>query len=253
MDDITQPTRRPVYGAWATLGFGLVCGMVLAVTQIASIIAVVVVRYGSGALSDTDFLVERIPKDGAILGVTLSAGAIVGIVLVLLIIKGRRGPSIAEYLALAPISKRTIVATIAIAAGVYFASDALTLLLNRPIVPQFMVDVYKTRTWTALFWLSLVVAAPAVEEVYFRGFLFVGLSRSRLGVVGAIFLTSLGWSLLHTQYGWYEIATIFVEGIVLGILRVKTRSLWSPLIMHMFANLIATIEVAVKVGGATTW
>jgi membrane protease YdiL (CAAX protease family) len=248
MDDVSPPIRRPVYDAWATIGWGLVCGLVLLATQVVAIVAVVVTRYDSEELKDVDRLAETIPKDGAILGVSLIAAAIVGIVLVLIIIKARRGPSIAEYLALVPLSRRALTVTIIVAAGVYAASDSLTLLLGRPIVPQFMVDAYETRAWTAVLWVAMVVAAPAVEEVFFRGFLFAGLSQSRLGNTGAVVLTAIGWSLMHTQYGSYEIATIFVGGIVLGILRVKTGSLWSPLIMHMLGNLVATTEVAVYVG-----
>jgi len=70
--------------------------------------------------------------------------------------------------------------------------------------------------------------------------------QSRIGVVGAIGLTAFFWAILHVQYGVYEIATIFLLGIVLGIMRFKTGSLWSPLLMHAFFNLIATLQVALN-------
>lgn len=95
----------------------------------------------------------------------------------------------------------------------------------------------------------MVIFAPIFEEVLFRGFLFEGFRQSKLGPIGAIGLTALGWSLLHIQYGFYGIATIFVLGIVLGIVRIKTDSLWSPLIMHAFNNLVAMILVALSVSG----
>lgn len=58
---------------------------------------------------------------------------------------------------------------------------------------------------------------------------------------------SLLWSLLHTQYDLYEIAMIFAHGIVLGIARIRTDSLWSPLLLHSLGNLIATVEVAINI------
>ena len=93
----------------------------------------------------------------------------------------------------------------------------------------------------------MVIFAPIFEEVFFRGFLFVGLRQSRVGVVGTIGLTALIWTLMHVQYSVYEMSTIFVLGIVLGIGRFKTDSLWSALLMHVFVNLIATLEVSLNV------
>ena len=85
------------------------------------------------------------------------------------------------------------------------------------------------------------------EEILFRGFLFEGFRQSRIGVMGTIGLMAFVWALLHLQYGVYDIATVFVLGLVLGIARFKTDSLWSPLLMHSFVNLIATLEVAINV------
>ena len=85
------------------------------------------------------------------------------------------------------------------------------------------------------------------EETFFRGFLFEGFRHSRIGIAGTIVLTALIWALFHVQYGIYEIVTIFVMGIILGIVRLDTRSLWSTLLMHAFSNLIATLEIAINV------
>jgi len=38
------------------------------------------------------------------------------------------------------------------------------------------------------------------EELFFRGFLFRGLSSSFMGPVGAVLVTSALWALIHTQY-----------------------------------------------------
>ena len=55
------------------------------------------------------------------------------------------------------------------------------------------------------------------------------------------------WSLLHIPYDTYDIAVTFILGIVLGIARVKTDSLWSPLLLHSLVNLIVTVEVAINI------
>ena len=113
-----------------------------------------------------------------------------------------------------------------------------------------MVDIYNTSVWPAFFWVVIIIFAPAFEETFFRGFLFVGFRQSRIGITGTIAVTALIWTLFHIgQYDIYEMATIFVSGIVLGIVRLKTDSLWSPLIIHVFFNLIATLQVALNVNG----
>jgi membrane protease YdiL (CAAX protease family) len=93
-----------------------------------------------------------------------------------------------------------------------------------------------------LLWLSIIVAAPVFEEFFFRGFLIEGLRRGKLGDAGAIVLTSLFWASIHIQYGLYEIGTIFIFGLALGLARIGSRSLWVPVAMHMVANLVATLE-----------
>ena len=76
----------------------------------------------------------------------------------------------------------------------------------------------------------------------FRGFLLEGFRRSRLGPAGAVLLTSLIWTVLHAQYGLYELTHIFLLGIILGAARLSTGSVKVPMALHAVVNLIATIE-----------
>jgi uncharacterized protein len=92
-----------------------------------------------------------------------------------------------------------------------------------------MVHVYETASVAPLLWVALIAAAPLFEEVFFRGFLFEGFQHSKLGPIGTVWLTSLGWTVLHLQYGTYELGTIFVLGILFGVARLKTRSIYHPL------------------------
>src|SRR5690606_13890470 len=60
------------------------------------------------------------------------------------------------------------------------ASDGVTLLLGREVVPQVMRDMYTSADAVVVFWLTLVVAAPLFEELLFRGLLFQALIETRL-------------------------------------------------------------------------
>ncbi len=126
-------------------------------------------------------------------------------------------------------------------------SDTLTHFLNRPIVPPFMIDVYKTARFTPALYVALLLMAPVYEEIFFRGFIFQGIRYSRLGTAGAVILTTLGWSILHLQYDIYGIASIIVFGFLLGIARLKSNSIYVPIAMHSLNNLVATIQAAIFV------
>jgi membrane protease YdiL (CAAX protease family) len=128
--------------------------------------------------------------------------------------------------------------------GLLLLSDVFTTLMGRPIVPDFMVDVYQTAGFVPFLWLALIVAAPLMEEVFFRRFLLAGFSRSKIGAPGAIVLTAALWAAIHSQYDFYGIATIFVFGLFLGYARLKTGSIYTTIILHAVMNLGATIQVA---------
>jgi hypothetical protein len=111
-----------------------------------------------------------------------------------------------------------------------------------------MVQAYKTSFFPPLLWLAFIVASPLYEEIFFRGFLFKGIEHSRAGPAGAVIITSLAWSLLHIQYDFLIIISIFAGGLLLGLARLKTNSIYVPIVMHALQNLMATIVVIIYLG-----
>jgi membrane protease YdiL (CAAX protease family) len=91
---------------------------------------------------------------------------------------------------------------------------------------------------SALRLLAVCVLGPLVEELLFRGIIFSWL-RERLKVGLTISVTALGWSLLHYDYSWWVIAIIFVDGVILGLARWRTGSVFAPAVMHILYNLYA--------------
>lgn len=159
----------------------------------------------------------------------------------------RRGQPIMEYLGLKKPAARAVGNWILILAAFLCCTDLLTWLLGRAIVPEVMIRVYETAGSPLLLYLALLVVAPFSEEVYIRGFLFPGIRYSRLGAVGAILITALVWAGLHVQYDLYGMIIIFGMGVVLGFARLTTRSTSVTILMHAFANMVATSELLVKV------
>jgi membrane protease YdiL (CAAX protease family) len=123
------------------------------------------------------------------------------------------------------------------------AVDGITYTLGREEIPKAVLDLYTTSESPLFFASVLLLAAPVFEEVFARGFMFRGIQASRLGNVGAVVLTSLVWSGIHLQYDWYHLLAVLAAGVLLGIARVRTRSLYTTIAMHSVWNLIATLEV----------
>lgn len=85
--------------------------------------------------------------------------------------------------------------------------------------------------------LLLGVSAGVGEELAMRGAL-----QPRLGLV----LTSLAFAALHVQYSWFGMATIFLLGLLLGVIRNRTNTTVAILVHTLYD--IAAVFTA---GGAT--
>lgn len=240
-----QPPPLPpsrLWGFWASLGLGCVATGVWMLAQ--GLVATIGI-FASMLSSQGGFnpeMLEALGGNGLMLAIATIVGAPVAVGMSWLFAAIRKGGRPAWYLALETISVLELCRWLLYLVGVILLSDLVTLSLQRPLVPEVMVDMYRTCQVKPLFWVALVVAAPIAEESLFRGFMFRGMATSRLGPAGAIVLTSLLWAMLHLQYDWYGIVSVFVLGLVLGLARHRTGSLYAPIAMHGVSNLVATIE-----------
>lgn len=82
----------------------------------------------------------------------------------------------------------------------------------------------------------LVVIAPIMEELIFRGWLY-GKMRKKLGMVASIFLVSLLFGIVHLQ--WNVGVNVFALSVVMCLLREITGTVYSGIILHMLKNGIA--------------
>jgi len=86
--------------------------------------------------------------------------------------------------------------------------------------------------------LAVGVLGPIAEELIFRGWFF-GVLLKRVSPAVTILLTAAGWAALHYAYGVAVLGVILVDGLLLGLARWKTRSVYPPIVMHMLYNLYA--------------
>jgi len=135
-------------------------------------------------------------------------------------------------------------------AGYVLGGFVLSLALQAvahllPIPKDLPIDsFFRTPAEAWVLGILSVTLAPLMEELFFRGFLYPVLARS-LGLPVAVFLTALGFALLHGAqlgFAWGPVLVIFLVGLVLTMVRSKTNSVAAGVLVHMAYN--GTITVA---------
>ncbi|MBI4987910.1 MAG: CPBP family intramembrane metalloprotease [Rhodocyclales bacterium] len=241
-------TPDRTYENWKTLGtvlFGFMTALIFVVLQMATMTFIVVSRKPELTAPQLQDMLLAAQSDGFVISLTTIVTMIVCCAIVAGVIKLKRGSNLADYLAIKSVPTRALIAWLGILIALIAASDLVSLYLGRPLVPSFMTSTYATAQPVWLLWVALVFAAPVFEEIFFRGFLYKGFASGFIGPMGSVILIAGLWAAIHTQYDAYDMGTIFITGVALGLARMRTGSLLVPLAMHATANIVANAEVAI--------
>ncbi len=103
---------------------------------------------------------------------------------------------------------------------------------------QNVTDMVGLGGWAIL---SVVVCAPVLEEILFRGLVFES-CRERFGNGAAVLISALLFGLIHGVP--VQIINAFVVGLIFGYVYLRTGSLLSVILLHMINNGIAYISLA---------
>ncbi len=82
----------------------------------------------------------------------------------------------------------------------------------------------------------IVLWGPFVEEVFFRGFFLAGLIAP-LGAARAAVVSAAIFAVAHVEIG--SMIPLFITGLALAWLYLRTRSIWPPIMAHAAQNLLA--------------
>ena len=88
--------------------------------------------------------------------------------------------------------------------------------------------------------VQVCIIAPVIEEILMRGFVLGGL-KIQHGVIGALLFSSLLFAILH--FNMVQTLSAFVCGIILGLLYIKTNSVFCCIIAHCGYNLISYVAL----------
>jgi membrane protease YdiL (CAAX protease family) len=173
---------------------------------------------------------------------TISAfvSSILSLILIYIFILLSKYP-LKEYLSLNDFSFKSFFLWLFIFASFIGFSEYILYKLNISTIPDFLEKAYKTTEFPLLLFFVIIFVYPIFEEVLFRGFLFKSIENSNLGGIWAVIITSFFWSILHIQYNLIIIIVIFIAGLIFGFSRLKTSSLFVPLVLHILQNFVSSI------------
>lgn len=156
-----------------------------------------------------------------------------------------RNVSPVEHLQLYSFKKRDLLNWLAVLAAFTVILALVSWLVSHES-SEFMSKIWESCDNVFLLILAIVIVAPIFEETLFRGFVFTGIQQSHLGTGAAIVFNSAIWAMIHTQYGAFDLVSIFLLGILFSASRIASGSLLVPIILHGSFNLFAIIEMAIS-------
>ncbi len=243
----TPQASFPRWGLVGTLLWGFIIAIIYLAIQMFTFGLYIGIHHGAVSPEEARQLIPVLQYHGTVIALCTLAALMGCTPLLLGIVKIKKGARLTDHLALKPFNGKIARKWLFILAVFILLSDLFSKLVGQPVVPEFMRTAYITAQPPWLLWLAIILAAPLMEELFFRGFLFSGWCRSPLGPAGTIVVTALLWTLIHVQYDLYYLVIIFILGLGFGLARLESGSALLTIVLHAFCNLVATIETLIVI------
>ena len=194
------------------------------------------ISYAAHFASDGD-----IPDDALYRWSTAIGGLVQYAIILVIVLALARGLAPATLGLRAPASWRSAVGwLVASIVAIWVIGAILNIFLKageeQGLVPDGW-DPDRAAAFAANF-VVVALVAPVVEELTYRGLGFAAV-RDAYGAGAAVVVTAAAFGLAHGLVVALPVLTIF--GLILGWLRLRTESLYPPIILHALFNGIALI------------
>jgi uncharacterized protein len=151
-----------------------------------------------------------------------------------------------------PPARAWVYRAVALGVGLALVNGMLSGLLERWIPKTLPIEQYM-RNPAAAYALAAfgILVAPVVEELFFRGFLYPALARP-LGSALAVALTGALFALIHSSqlaHAWIPLLLLFAVGAILTVVRARTKSVATCVIVHMAYNTTLFTLLYIGTGG----
>ena len=214
-----RPERTP-WGPWASLGLTYIAAVLPSIALAAPMASVSIGRMLKPESTANDLAANTMTQ------VLRVAGPILTVGLLMLFVRGRRGWTIDQYLALEPVRTGTVIwwtlGGMALQQVVLLAFE----LAGHNMFPA-MIPVPYAPPWVLVLYLGcMTLVNMAAEESLIRGFLQRGLENTKLSAVTIAFITAGIWTYMRFP-GSLSIGMYYLGlGVMLSLVRSKTQSLW---------------------------
>jgi len=229
--------------------FGIYLGAQFLVTFVYMFFASISVagKYALGNYDLTDPLVFNQYMDEvtqllleASMPITILTGLLtVGIICLVFLCRKKK---LAKELSFRKISGGTALSAALMGFGFNYVLGLLFLFLPEEWIASYAEA--SDAAFTGEFWIiavAIVIMAPLVEEIVFRGLIYTRLKKG-MPVAAAAVITAVWFGVMHGHPLWIAYAALF--GLVMIWIFERTKSLFGSMAFHFGYNLLAAISMA---------
>ncbi|MDO9534656.1 MAG: CPBP family intramembrane metalloprotease [Bacillota bacterium] len=119
--------------------------------------------------------------------------------------------------------------------NMYITTSLASILINYGYEPIVAIPYPTTIVHLLRYYFVIAISAGICEEVFFRGTIMPSFEKH--GAVPALVLSALLFALFHVSF--INFFSIFILGLIIGLVVIKTGSLWGGILYHFFNNAIA--------------
>lgn len=149
-----------------------------------------------------------------------------------------RGLSWRETFAIRPASGKMLLLAVALGVLVWFPANAAALpfewwLSKIGSAPELPTP--QNAGQALILGITVIVAAPIVEEPMFRGFVLRGWLP--VGSGAAVLVSGVLFGMLHGQLA--QLVALIIVGVLLGVVALRSGSIFPPMVLHATFNAIS--------------
>ena len=132
--------------------------------------------------------------------------------------------------------------------GVGIISSIIFLIYSMVInsrgieIPSPDFSIPESKIYLILFMTYTCFIAPVFEEIIFRGYILNNMRK--YGNITAIIVSSVFFSMFH--FNLVQLVNPILMGIILSLIMIKSESIASSIIVHMFNNIMAMLTTIIS-------
>ena len=152
-----------------------------------------------------------------------------------------------------PIPKQILAIIIVLAVGQTFISDLFNFVFPQSWIEVYMSNTdYKTQTYGLVFEILVIgIITPIAEETAFRGLMITRLT-GRMAAWQVVVLSVLTFAISHASGSIAQAIAILPMAVIVCLVFLWTKSIYTAILIHMINNIIASISGAVTTTGSVS-